>query len=927
MQRRARLPGAAALNDDTPTHADYNAPTAGQSPCNHCRSARHLISATRNSTSGLLHVNLTQHDGLLASASAQAATVARLIVLGALLLVAALQYIATLFPIGAPERINDELPRLARQLGTSVACFLAAWVWVHATVPAVGLTASIPRHIDVKPAMPSAAVYARLCNLVGRHVGLRIAAVSTLSRMRLLLGVFAVSLLAIDSGSSLRHHGAYCWSVWICIVVPAASLHVGISSAIRRWGICRVAVSVILLGLALLPVRSVQLARYREMLRTGLGITPLQTRADGWHGCEWDAASRVVWPVYDMLPVTRNVWSGRPWCLSPSDATDFAVTHAALMRPNGSSWFDDVMEGACPTPSLAAARLPARLTVMCPVERQLWITRLPQVDAMPTATRKGEEMQGAAVLPLSRKSLVNPLSRESSGLAVIDIGLDDDTESFVIECTTPRDGIVGNQSLHTLDKAQQQAAADAAEHVYVPRPKIGELRRLARWWQAKAKASANSHMWEVGNLVEWDVQGEKGGISGAHALTLIRGRSGNDGGSQHTEITSSSNRVRRPGRRRPGVSPSWAAPDLSTPPDVVILLIDALSAPHALRRLPLTTALLASLPQRGYNQTHELRRFHASGFTTGFGVVPLYTGGVFGAPHRRRPGNETLFEWATRARGYVTSLAYAMCEDMGATYADTTWHVAHDTTPRYCVPAAHPLVNPLGNWAGPYSFRPRCMRGRHVHARALDDGLAFWRTYTGRVPRLLAVHLFDAHEGTGEMIALADAAIAEFINEIISRSDGSAGPPVLFVGSDHGLHMGLPWLFTSQGRFEHQMPLGVLAIPDHVMLAMQPTIAQSVAEALRHNSHVLTTAGDIYWTLRDIIDAYGGADAYDARAAQVASSECDSDAPDWREGRHPVAETAGLDATSRLVSSLLHPLPETRSCDDAGVPEDLCMCH
>lgn len=350
--------------------------------------------------------------------------------------------------------------------------------------------------------------------------------------------------------------------------------------------------------------------------------------------------------------------------------------------------------------------------------------------------------------------------------------------------------------------------------------------------------------------------------------------------------------------------------------------------------------MLADLPRRGYAETHQLLRFHAMGFSTGFSVVPLYTGGTGGAPGARRPGDETLFEWAARARGYATSVVVAMCEDMGTTYTGSPWHAGHDATPRYCAPAAHPLVSPLGNWAGPYSFRPRCVRGRHVHARALDDALAFWRTYggrggRGRVPRLLAVHLMDAHEGTGEVLALADAAIAAFLQEIsaaagagranatsssssASSAEGDGGP-VLFVGSDHGLHMGLTWLLSTQGRLEHQMPLGVLAVPDALAAALPP----GVPAALRHNSNALTTAADVYWTLRALMDAPAGAERYDARAAEVAAGGCATDAPDWRAQRR----AAGLAQPPPLGPHLLAPLPEARACADAGVPGDLCACH
>ncbi|KAJ2816280.1 hypothetical protein IWW50_006556, partial [Coemansia erecta] len=60
------------------------------------------------------------------------------------------------------------------------------------------------------------------------------------------------------------------------------------------------------------------------------------------------------------------------------------------------------------------------------------------------------------------------------------------------------------------------------------------------------------------------------------------------------------------------------------------------------------------------------------------------------------------------------------------------------------------------------------------------------------------------HEGTGEVLRTLDDALATFLEDI--RDSGELDNTVLIVGSDHGLHMGLNFAYTQNGRIEHQNP-------------------------------------------------------------------------------------------------------------------------
>ena len=186
-----------------------------------------------------------------------------------------------------------------------------------------------------------------------------------------------------------------------------------------------------------------------------------------------------------------------------------------------------------------------------------------------------------------------------------------------------------------------------------------------------------------------------------------------------------------------------------------------------------------------------------------------------------------------------------------------------------------------------------------MHAYNFDYARAFLRTYDGAAPWLLMNSFHEGHEGTGEVLATVDADMAAFLAGLGRET---LGQTAVIVIADHGLTMGLNFLYTPNGRVEHKNPVLALMLPPWVA-AERP----EVAAALAANAQRLVTAYDVFTTFHHLLH-FGD--------------------PPPPAGERPAAWAAAgnVSATARWGASLFAPVPEGRSCADAGVPPDTCMC-
>ncbi|KAJ1737785.1 hypothetical protein LPJ72_000191, partial [Coemansia sp. Benny D160-2] len=99
-------------------------------------------------------------------------------------------------------------------------------------------------------------------------------------------------------------------------------------------------------------------------------------------------------------------------------------------------------------------------------------------------------------------------------------------------------------------------------------------------------------------------------------------------------------------------------------PNVIYLMLDAVSHRQFYRRLPKSAKALRALHRPGLNQLNELYRYHSTGFSTDNNTKAMYFGEI--TPSNPNP----LPIWAYyRDRGYVTARLETGCDDWVKEYA------------------------------------------------------------------------------------------------------------------------------------------------------------------------------------------------------------------------------------------------------------------
>lgn len=369
------------------------------------------------------------------------------------------------------------------------------------------------------------------------------------------------------------------------------------------------------------------------------------------------------------------------------------------------------------------------------------------------------------------------------------------------------------------------------------------------------------------------------------------------------------------------IARQWPAARVGAPPppNVVVLLVDAVSRAMFHRRMPRTAAVLEGARARGGGDgaperegalALEYMRFHSVDSHSGPCTVPLFTGGADGAP-----GNETLSELFRRSAGYVTAFTEGSCELWSVTYNKYAEVVDHDAQAAMCLPAVYPLENAFGPMRGPYSITRRCLGSRDVHSALFDHARDFWGVYAA-VPKYLQLVLFDGHEGSGMLIATADAALARMLEWLLHAAPGGEDT-LLLVLADHGLHMGVGPLYFAQGDLETRAPLAVLVLPAR---GAGPYVTGAMRAAAAGNRQALVSSRDFHWTLRELAARVAAVRAIPRGGGGTCGA---MDAPDVRGAR--AGRSAPLVRGSAV--SLWEPVPEARSCGEAGVNGgQWCMC-
>jgi hypothetical protein len=337
------------------------------------------------------------------------------------------------------------------------------------------------------------------------------------------------------------------------------------------------------------------------------------------------------------------------------------------------------------------------------------------------------------------------------------------------------------------------------------------------------------------------------------------------------------------------------------PLNVVIMFLDAVSRKHFQRKFPQTVAVMESL-YKDYKTTKDPKstgifqffRYHALDFSTDDNTKALYLGRTVKGTEpelvHERFANASVAPpiWFNyRDNGYVTVRIDNFCEDWPQKYNKFLADADQDVITPFCLPeylgSAHDILY------GPYGLTHRCLSGKNVHTYSFDYIDKFWNTYSD-VPKFLTSAFIEGHEITGDIIEDVDADMAKFITRF--KKEGHLDNTILLIMSDHGLHSGLPPIFTESGRIEHFNPLQFWFIPNHILNKYE---SSGMRENLVTNSQRLVTAFDIHETLKHILDL-----------------------------THEPPPAKPLQYGESLFTDRISPM---RTCSSVKVPMQWCKCH
>jgi len=825
-------------------------------------------------------------------------------------------------PHGPGHHANSPLARLRLLHTTFIAALLVASLWAYFTT-----LAPIPRPEDIKyyiPRMagPLALAVVALSGAIiyATHVGHYAGRGFT----RTVYAVVAAEIVCLywwDAGTSLHAHGLY---NFLMLVVPTAVIVAAAAATHALASVLRLKQLAGWVGGTALTVAVVVWAmkvHYRPTwaaaitgLRTGPPGTsvPVQrweptgrvvTASAAWQGCDF-RFDDVTLPIMDAMPTGAfNFWLG-DWRHCPQLAPPaFTATITLQWAAFADTLTAAGIASAAPPPCALPAPLrrhwspPATIRVGgCPVSAGLRLTVMPDSRNF-TAAEKGEfDLQPSSLPRMASRTLVAPAddaggeAEESPALVDVDVsGLDVDAAGIV-------SGEVGIPQ-HVWGEVFVVSCGDlGALTLSVARPDLATLTRVAARWPTV----------------------------GSRLATMVAA----------------------PAASEPA-APEPAAESTSMP-DVMVIMLDAVSRQHFKRKLPLTVAVLAELGGLPTRRTRlgggggsegsddsgsgseapmhmfEYMRHHAVGYTTGEITIPMYTGGEFKAA-----ADDPVYEAYAREGGYAVAWLNGMCEDWAGSYPRFRSSRDHELLTYACTPEAHPLGHPFGVTNGPYSIRRRCLGSRYVHAHMLDYASSFWHTYgAAGVPRYLHATFLEGHEGTGDVLETLDADLAAFLRDTLLGPGGSGRNTLLYVLADHGLHMGLPMLWSTQAGLEHMNPALFVGVPRLPPAAPRGAAAgrhclgrlltDAAMDALAANQHALVSAYDLFWTWRHVLDVCAAPTASGPRPDTCAAAP----APDLRPERHPDAAPPARGTAASLWSYV----PETRTCEDARVPPFMCMC-
>mmetsp|Transcript_47488 Transcript_47488/g.152145 ORF Transcript_47488/g.152145 Transcript_47488/m.152145 type:complete len:709 (+) Transcript_47488:748-2874(+) len=348
-------------------------------------------------------------------------------------------------------------------------------------------------------------------------------------------------------------------------------------------------------------------------------------------------------------------------------------------------------------------------------------------------------------------------------------------------------------------------------------------------------------------------------------------------------------------------------------PSVNLIIIDSTSRFSFMKQMTKTVQFLESLQKNENVEVFQFFKYNIVGPGTTLNV-PQMCGGCASSVKLRHCSPKWFTDYA-KANKYITGFASETGTGTCGGHYDHSLSITEDFAKLIEDPSSKYLVyngevgfHKLGGYKklSPLPFelasdnmQSHCLGGIYPSSTVLKYAAEFHRKYAGNA-RLLVSHLLTNHVTHQSGLPILDSDLAEYLsggsrfesllplglkNNFFERKLSFLEDTFTFIVGDHGLHYG-DYVKTSFGNMEFKLPVFILIAPKKHL-----TDAQTAA--LRENEQRLVTAHDIYKTIQGIIASGSGANV-----------------PDY--------DGVGIPLTDFI--------PGNRTCDDAGIPTDICSC-
>ncbi|EDW88597.2 uncharacterized protein LOC6527812 [Drosophila yakuba] len=322
---------------------------------------------------------------------------------------------------------------------------------------------------------------------------------------------------------------------------------------------------------------------------------------------------------------------------------------------------------------------------------------------------------------------------------------------------------------------------------------------------------------------------------------------------------------------------------------VIMYGIDTVSRTNLRRLMPMVFEFLKSpgwYEMMGYNKVAD------NSFPNIFAVLTGYS------PHSAvnqicdasQPGclDKIPFIWKEMQReGYLTAYAEDSLNINTFNYLKPGFF--RKPTDYYFRPLLDALEKETFNLYCPSCKMKYCLGRRLVNSYIFDYCRQFMQRFVAKRPiwgMFWSTHF--SHDDFTMLSAMQHKVLGDLLN---FEKDGSFEHTIMIFFSDHGSRYG-PLMATKESFLEGRQPMMFIYLPPWFRIKYPHYV-----EALAQNQNRLSSNFDVYNTLKHIINIEG----------LVEHTKWSYDCPQCQ--------------------SLFYPLPETRSCSEAGIPEAYCTCH